>query len=116
MIIQRHHLPRHEQNKKALPICQKSSKYFKPIFLSRSLTYLSRFSSGWSWHLTFSCEASDANRCEQRKLKQVVKASTGHFPQPFLIRDVVRTAAKITLLPSYYQISGPLFNTFKYNR
>src|ERR1700733_1199933 len=29
------------------------------------------------------------------KHQQVVKASTGHFPQPFLIRDVVRTAAKL---------------------
>jgi hypothetical protein len=26
---------------------------------------------------------------------QVVKASSGHFPQPFLISDVKRTGAKI---------------------
>jgi len=27
--------------------------------------------------------------------KQVVKASTGHYPQPFLISDVKRTGAKV---------------------
>jgi hypothetical protein len=27
--------------------------------------------------------------------EQVVKASQGHFPQPFLIRDVLRTVANI---------------------
>jgi hypothetical protein len=29
------------------------------------------------------------------KHKQVVKASLGHFPQPFLIRDVKRTGTKV---------------------
>jgi hypothetical protein len=41
------------------------------------------------------------------KHQQVVKASSGHFPQPFLIRDVVRTAAKIRSSLSYFQI--PIF-------
>jgi hypothetical protein len=43
------------------------------------------------------------------KHQQVVKASQGHFPQPFLIRDVVRTGAKISSLFSYFQILGFFF-------
>jgi hypothetical protein len=43
------------------------------------------------------------------KHQQVVKASQGHFPQPFLIRDVVRTGAKISCLFSYFQILGFFF-------
>jgi hypothetical protein len=45
------------------------------------------------------------------KHQQVVKASSGHFPQPFLIRDVVRTGAKIISCPSKYQISVLIFYT-----
>jgi len=44
------------------------------------------------------------------KHQQVVKASQGHFPQPFLIRDVVRTGAKISSLFSYFQILGFFFD------
>jgi hypothetical protein len=47
-----------------------------------------------------------------RKLQQVVKASSGHFPQPFLIRDVIRTKAKIMSLLSYFQIRYEIFNNF----
>jgi hypothetical protein len=42
-------------------------------------------------------------------LQQVVKASSGHFPQPFLIRDVLRTVAKVKGLLAYFQIGGAFF-------
>src|ERR1700761_4130117 len=85
--------------KKTLLIRQKSFEYVVSISSSWNLTYLSRYSSGWSWHLTFSL----------LKHQQVVKASQDHFPQPFLIRDVVRTGAKIRPLFSYFQIPGFFF-------
>jgi len=49
------------------------------------LTYLSRYSIGMELAPYFPL----------MQLQQVVKASLGHFPQPFLIRDVLRTSAKI---------------------
>jgi len=48
--------------KKALLTSQKSFEYDDSIFSSRDLTYLSRFSSGWSWHLTFSLQNASFSR------------------------------------------------------
>jgi hypothetical protein len=49
------------------------------------------------------------------KLQQVVKASLGHFPQPFLIRDVLRTAAKIYVRLPYFQIPDWIFLKLVYS-
>ena len=80
---------------------QKSFEYDEFISSSLDLTYLSRYSTGWSWHLTFIVFCTN---------RQVVKASAGHFPQPFLIRDVLRTATKICTLFSYFQIPRCFFS------
>jgi hypothetical protein len=84
--------------KKTLPIVRRAVN-MKNIILSRlDLTYLSRYSIGM--------ELAPYFQLALRKHQQVVKASSGHFPQPFLIRDVLRTAAKIYCLSPYFQISG----------
>ena len=43
------------------------------VFLSWDLTYLFPPEAGWNWHLVL------------LTAEQVVKASQGHYPQPFLI-------------------------------
>lgn len=51
-------------------------KYVAEYVESFDPTYLSRYSARWSWHLIL------------LGAEQVVKASLGHIPQPFLISDV----------------------------
>jgi hypothetical protein len=58
-------------NKKAHPVNQMSFEYCQFDFLSFDLTYLSRL------------VGMELAPC----LRQVVKASSGHFPQPFLISN-----------------------------
>jgi hypothetical protein len=101
MFVQRHHLPRElseEHSPYPLPCrqgwakknssdSQKSFEYGGIIFSSLDLTYLSRYSIGM--------ELAPYFPLVDHELQQVVKASSGHFPQPFLIRDVIRTGAKI---------------------
>lgn len=82
-------LPLSEQygQKKTLLIVRRALNIVNAILSSRNLTYLSRYSIGM--------ELAPYFRLVYHKLQQVVKASSGHFPQPFLIRDVLRTGAKI---------------------
>src|ERR1700749_4934004 len=76
-------------------------EYDSAILLSRDLTYLSRYSIGM--------ELAPYTRSLRNRM-QVVKASLGHFPQPFLIRDVVRTGTKITTGFPYFQICRENFD------
>jgi hypothetical protein len=65
------------ENKKALPNGQKSFDMFDIFKLGSDLSVPSRMNrDGWNWHLA-SAYAE----------KQVVKASQGHYPQPFLISN-----------------------------
>ena len=54
----------------------RAHKYVEEYVESFDPTYLSRSSARWSWHLILLVAG------------QVVKASLGHIPQPFLISDV----------------------------
>ena len=67
-------------NKKARPIARRAFEYVVKILLSRDLTYLS---------VIFTITGGVGTlRSVEFHSEQVVKASSGHIPQPFLIRDV----------------------------
>jgi|SRR5579859_432667 len=96
---------RPDGQKKTLLIRQKSFEYVLSILPSRDLTYLSRYSIG----MELAPYLKQQNPFKDSKLQQVVKASPGHFPQPFLIRDVVRTGAKIVTRTRHFQIQPEFF-------
>jgi hypothetical protein len=87
--------------KKTLLIVRRAFKYVGGRYSSWNLTYLSRYSIGM--------ELAPYFQLVENKRQQVVKASSGHFPQPFLIRDVVRTAAKVGVRFPYLQIFNAFF-------
>jgi hypothetical protein len=52
------------------------NKYIQKLISDLSVSSQTR----WNWHLFPDC----------KRQEEVVKASSGHFPQPFLIRDVLK--------------------------
>jgi hypothetical protein len=68
---------------KASPEVRKAFKTVRYYFKALNLTYLVPLFAGWNWHL-FPPPAGE-----------VVKASSGHIPQPFLIsnKDLVQRKA-----------------------
>jgi hypothetical protein len=116
-IVQRHHLPRPSEEsfapemgdagsgrqKKTLLIRQKSFEYALILVCN-----IVKPGSDLSVPI-FHRDGVGTLHSLAMQMMQVVKASSGHFPQPFLIRDVVRTGANIVSSFSYFQILTEIF-------
>jgi len=76
--------------KKARQVNQASFRYWEIFLLAIGLTYLAT-PKAWMELAPFLRFAQD----DRANARQVVKASMGHYPQPFLIRCYKRTCAKI---------------------
>jgi hypothetical protein len=86
--------------KKTLLIRQKSFEYVVSILSSWDLTYLSRFSSGWSWHLTFRL---------RRKLNAGCQGFFGPFPSAFLDKRCCKNCCKDNVPFSIFPNPPPFF-------